>query len=99
MHLRNLLKAFVVAVALSSCANVARDYPPPDIDLGTFVYGGSCASSYGYFEPLFYEGRAGYSLWAEELAKKKYFLMSLEHYAELQKYIETLERAVKERCK
>lgn len=99
MHLKNLLKAFACVVVLSSCSKLVKDYPPPDVDLGTFVWGGSAEASFGYFEPLFYEGREGYSLWAEDLAKKKYFLMSVRHYGEIQKYIETLERAATERCK
>lgn len=99
MHSKNLLRVFVAAVLVSGCANVVKDYPPPDIDLGTYVWAGSCEKSYGYFEPLFYEGRPAYEKPSVQLAKEKYMLMSVRHYAALQKHVELLEGELKKRCK
>lgn len=99
MRLKNLLKVFAVVVLSSSCAKVISEIPPPDIDLGTYVWAGSIEKSYGYFEPLFYEGREGYSKTSEQLAREKYMLMSTRHYSELQSYVELLEREIKRRCK
>jgi hypothetical protein len=90
---------FVAAVLVSGCANVIKDYPPPDVDLGTYIWAGSCEKSYGYFEPLFYEGRKEYTKPSVQLAKEKYMLMSVKHYAALQQHVELLENELKKRCR
>ena len=99
MHLKDLWKVFAAAAAISSCSGrPAKDYPPPDVDLGTLIYTGNLETSYGYFEPLLYEGKSGYTKGLPEMASGKYFLMSPGHYKNIQVYIETIERVARERC-
>ena len=94
-----LAKLALAAAILSSCSSFQKEFPPPDVFLGTAIWKGSLESSYGYFVPYFYEGQKAFRLPAESLFKEKVFLIRTKDFEMLQKYVEDLERAAAKRCR
>lgn len=94
-----LVKLALVVISLNGCASFQREFPPPDVFLGTAIWKGSLESSYGYFTPYFYEGKKAFRLPAESLFKEKVFLIRTKDFELLQKYVEDLEREASKRCR
>jgi hypothetical protein len=95
----SLAKLALVAIILSSCSSLRREFPPPDVYLGTAVWKGTVEESYGYFTPYFYEGQKPFRLPAEAVFKQKTFLIRATDFELIQKYIEDLEREASRRCR
>ena len=98
--MKNLpVKLALVVASLNGCASFQREFPPPDVYLGTAVWKGSVEDSYGYFTPYFYEGQKAFRLPAEAVFKQKTFFIRLTDFELIQKYIEDLQRAAERRCR
>ena len=96
MRLEKLFKVLgivVLATLLNGCNSLKE---PPDVDLCTLIADQN--GDYAFCVSYFYEGRE-YRLPAKKVFDDSYLAISPDHFGEIQKYVEYLERQARRRCK